>query len=328
MPLRDAEYYAEQSVRLMLETKVVAIDTSRRTVSLDDGTSLPYGALLLATGATPVKLNVPGAHSARVHYLRSFADGRKIIGALSPGVRAAVVGASFIGLEVAASLRARDIETHVIAPEARPLEHVMGPEIGDYIRGLHESKGVVFHLGEKVSAIDDGRVKLESGGSIDADIIVVGIGVTPVTDFIGSSGIALDRGVAVNEYLETSAPGVYAAGDIARWPDAHSGERIRVEHWVVAERQGQVAARNMLGRRERFEAVPFFWSAHYDATINYVGHASGSDDVDVAGDLAGGDCTATFRRDGRAMAVATIGRDRESLQAEVELENRAQVAGV
>ena len=328
MPLRDAAYYAEQSVRLMLKTKVTSIDTSRRTVSLDDGTSLPYGALLLATGATPVKLDVPGAESPRVHYLRSFVDSRKIIGTLSPSTRAAVVGASFIGLEVAASLRARDIETHVIAPEERPLAHVMGPEIGDHLRRLHESKGVVFHLGERVSAVDDSRVKLESGGTVDADIIIVGIGVTPVTDFIGRSGIALDRGVAVNEYLETSAAGVYGAGDIARWPDVHTGERIRVEHWVVAERQGQVAARNMLGRRERFDAVPFFWSAHYDTTINYVGHAAGSDEIDVAGDLAGGDCTATFRRGGRTVAVATIGRDRENLLAEVELENRSQGAGV
>jgi NADPH-dependent 2,4-dienoyl-CoA reductase/sulfur reductase-like enzyme len=152
--------------------------------------------------------------------------------------------------------------------------------------------------------------------------------VTPVTDFIRSSGIALDRGVAVNEYLETNVPGVYAAGDIARWPDLHTGERIRVEHWVVAERQGQVAARNLLGRRERFDAVPFFWSAHYDTTINYVGHAAGTDEIDVAGDLAAGDCTATFRRDGRTLAVATIGRDRESLRAEVALEKRSQAAGV
>jgi NADPH-dependent 2,4-dienoyl-CoA reductase/sulfur reductase-like enzyme len=186
----------------------------------------------------------------------------------------------------------------------------------------------VFHLGEKVSAIEAGRVKLAGGGTVDADLVIVGIGVTPVTDFIRSSGIALDRGVAVNEYLETNVPGVYAAGDIARWPDLHTGERIRVEHWVVAERQGQVAARNLLGRRERFDAVPFFWSAHYDTTINYVGHAAGTDEIDVAGDLAAGDCTATFRRDGRTLAVATIGRDRESLRAEVALEKRSQAAGV
>jgi NADPH-dependent 2,4-dienoyl-CoA reductase/sulfur reductase-like enzyme/nitrite reductase/ring-hydroxylating ferredoxin subunit len=328
MPLRDAEYYADQSVRLMLKTRVTAIDTTRRSVSLDNGTSLPYGALLLATGGAPVKLDVPGADSAHVHYLRSFGDSRRIIQTLSPGTRAAIAGASFIGLEVAAALRARGIDVHVIAPEDRPLAKVMGPEIGDHLRRLHESKGVVFHLGEKVSAIEAGRVKLAGGGTVDADLVIVGIGVTPVTDFIRSSGIALDRGVAVNEYLETNVPGVYAAGDIARWPDLHTGERIRVEHWVVAERQGQVAARNLLGRRERFDAVPFFWSAHYDTTINYVGHAAGTDEIDVAGDLAAGDCTATFRRDGRTLAVATIGRDRESLRAEVALEKRSQAAGV
>jgi NADPH-dependent 2,4-dienoyl-CoA reductase/sulfur reductase-like enzyme len=247
-------------------------------------------------------------------------DSRAIIEALKPGARAAVIGASFIGLEVAASLRAREIETHVIAPSGRPLEHVMGPAIGDHIRQLHESKGVVFHLGEKVTSIADRTIRLSGGGSLDADIIVVGIGVTPITDFIGTSGIAVDRGVAVNEYLETNVPGVFAAGDIARWPDPHTGERIRVEHWVVAERQGQVAARNMLGRRERFDAVPFFWSQHYDTTINYVGHAVEWDAIDIDGDLAGGDCAARFRRQGRTLAVATIGRDRDSLRAEVALE--------
>jgi NADPH-dependent 2,4-dienoyl-CoA reductase/sulfur reductase-like enzyme/nitrite reductase/ring-hydroxylating ferredoxin subunit len=320
MPLRDDQYYADERITLMLGTTVTSIDPARRTLSLGDGSSLPFGALLLATGGTPVKIDVPGAGSPRVHYLRSFADSRAIIAALKPGTRAAVVGASFIGLEVAASLRARNVETHVIAPEARPLERVMGPAIGDHIRTLHEAKGVVFHLGEKVASIDDRTVRLGGGAAIEADIVVVGIGVTPVTDIIARAGIAVDRGVTVNEFLETSAAGIFAAGDIARWPDPHTGERIRVEHWVVAERQGQVAARNMLGRRERFDAVPFFWSQHYDTTINYVGHAVDWDAIDIDGDLAAGDCTATFRKKGRPLAVATIGRDAQSLKAEVELE--------
>jgi NADPH-dependent 2,4-dienoyl-CoA reductase/sulfur reductase-like enzyme len=278
------------------------------------------GALLLATGAAPVTLDVPGADSGRVHYLRSFADSRAIIRALAPGARVAVVGASFIGLEVAAALRSRGVETHVIAPSARPLAHVMGPAVGGYIRSLHESKGVVFHLNEKVTSIDDRTVTLSGGGTVDADLIVVGIGVRPLTEVMERAGIATDRGVTVNEYLETSAAHVYAAGDIARWPDLHTGERIRVEHWVVAERQGQVAARNMLGRRERFDAVPFFWSQHYDVSINYVGHAEQWDERAIEGDIAGKDCLVRFNRNGRTLAVATIFRDAESLEAELAME--------
>ncbi|MGH9387096.1 MAG: FAD-dependent oxidoreductase [Vicinamibacterales bacterium] len=325
MPLRDDAYFAEHKIALRLATRVTAIDTARRAVTLDDGTSLPYGALLLATGAMPIPLKVKGADDPRVHYLRSFADARAIIARLSSGTRAAVVGASFIGLEVAASLRARGIETHVIDPIARPMQQVMGPEIGDAIRKLHESHGVVFHLGDSVAFIDHRGLALTSGALIKADIIIVGIGVRPATDLMEQSGLQTDNGISVNEYLETSTPGVFAAGDIARWPDAHSGERIRVEHWVVAQRLGRAAARNMLGRREPFDAVPFFWSQHYDVTINYVGHASRWDSIEQDGDIAGHDCLLRFQREGRTMAVATIGRDRENLVCEVELEHQARL---
>jgi NADPH-dependent 2,4-dienoyl-CoA reductase/sulfur reductase-like enzyme/nitrite reductase/ring-hydroxylating ferredoxin subunit len=325
MPLRGDSYFTEQKIGLKLGARVDSLDTARRAVRLEDGMSLPYGALLLATGATPVKLTVDGAADPRVHYLRSFHDARAIIAKLSQGTRAAVVGASFIGLEVAASLRARGIDTHVIAPVARPMEQIMGPEVGDFVRKLHESHGVVFHLGDSVASIDRRSLTLASGGSIAADIIIVGIGVKPVTDLMERSGLHTDNGINVNEYLETSTPGIFAAGDIARWPDSHSGERIRVEHWVVAQRQGQTAARNMLGRREPFDAVPFFWSQHYDITINYVGHASHWDSIEREGDLDGHDCLLRFLREGRTMAVASIGRDRANLLSEVELEHQARL---
>jgi NADPH-dependent 2,4-dienoyl-CoA reductase/sulfur reductase-like enzyme len=255
--------------------------------------------------------------------LRSLADCSGIIKAAKNAQRAVVIGASFVGLEVAASLRARGVEVHVAAPETRPMERVFGAELGDLVRALHEEHGVVFHLGDTVTAIDGKRAMLKSGGAVEAPLVVVGVGVRPRLALAEQAGLATDRGVTVNEYLETSAPGIFAAGDIARWPDPHTGERIRVEHWVVAERQGQVAAANMLGLNERFDAIPFFWSQHYDVPINYIGHAERWDQITVEGDVKAKDCLLRYRRDGRVLAAASIYRDLDSLKAELAMEQAA-----
>jgi NADPH-dependent 2,4-dienoyl-CoA reductase/sulfur reductase-like enzyme/nitrite reductase/ring-hydroxylating ferredoxin subunit len=320
VPLRSDDYYAENAIDLRLRINVAAIDPRKREVQLSDGGSVPYDRLLLATGAEPIRLNIPGAGEPHVHTLRSLADSRAIIERAKVAPRAVVIGASFIGLEVAASLRARKIEVHVVAPEKRPMERILGPDMGDLVRRLHEENGVVFHLEDAPVAIDGKRVRLKSGAALEADLVVMGVGVRPRIELAEKAGLAIDRGVVVNAFLETSAPGVFAAGDIVRWPDARGGEAIRVEHWVVAERQGQTAAQNMLGQREEFDAVPFFWSQHYDMPINYLGHAERWDELAVDGDIAGKDCLVRYKSKGRTLAVASIFRDVASLREEVALE--------
>jgi NADPH-dependent 2,4-dienoyl-CoA reductase/sulfur reductase-like enzyme/nitrite reductase/ring-hydroxylating ferredoxin subunit len=323
MPLRPPEFYQEQSIELQLNAEVTAIDAKARQVTLATGHKVPFDKLLLATGAEPVRLDIPGADQSHVHLLRSLSDSRRIIAKANEARRAVVLGASFIGLEVAASLRARELEVHVVAPERRPMERIVGREVGDLIRGLHEEHGVVFHLDETATAIEQRNVKLKSGTTLPADLVVVGVGVRPRIQLAERAGLEVDRGVVVNGYLETSAPGVFAAGDIARWPDPNTGENLRIEHWVVAERQGQIAARNILGQQARFSDVPFFWSQHYDVPINYIGHAEKWDNAEIEGDIKGRDCLVRYRRDGRVLAVASIFRDLDNLKEEAAMERRA-----
>jgi NADPH-dependent 2,4-dienoyl-CoA reductase/sulfur reductase-like enzyme/nitrite reductase/ring-hydroxylating ferredoxin subunit len=320
IPLRPAEFYADNKIDLRLGTRVASIDAGERHVEIEDGARIPFGALLLATGAAPVRLNVPGAETAPVRYLRTFADSKAIIAELAPARQVVVVGASFIGLEVAASLCARGLTVHVVAPDSQPLERALGVEVGRFVRSLHEQNGVVFHLGTTVGRIDGRTMTLTDGRTLEADLIVAGVGVQPAIALAERAGLAIDRGVSVNEYLETSVPGIFAAGDIARYPDPRSRQHVRIEHWVVAERQGQTAARNMLGLAQRFESAPFFWSQHYDVVIHYVGHAERWDVSEVEGRIDARDCLVRYKRAGRTLAVATIGRDRASLEAELRME--------
>jgi len=318
--LRPAEFYKEHRIELKLGVRVTNIDTSGRQLALADGSRVEFGALLLATGADVVRLDLPGSNLPHVHYLRTLADCDSLIAKAATSKRAVVVGASFIGLEVTAALRARDIEVHVVAPDPVPMQKILGPEVGAFIRSLHEEHGVTFHLETVPVSIDESEVTLKNGERLAADFVVIGVGVRPALALAEQAGLALDRGVTVNEYLETSVPGVFAAGDIARWPDPHTGERIRVEHWVVAERQGQTAARNILGKRERFDAVPFFWTDQYDLTLVFIGHAERWDKVELQGQLGARDCAIAYQLGGRKIAAAFIHRDIEALRTEVELE--------
>ena len=323
IPLRDSAFYREHGIELKLGVEVSAIDTKNRQVALADGSRRSYDALLLATGAEPVRLAVPGADLPHVRVLRTWDDSRALIAKLQDTKHAVVIGAGFIGMEVAAALRAREVDVHVVAPEPVPMEKVLGAELGGFLRRLHEQHGVTFHLGTGVAAIDARSVSLTNGETLAADLVVVGVGVRPRTALAEQAGLATDRGVRVDATLQTSVPGIYAAGDIARWPDALSGQPIRVEHWVVAERQGQTAARNLLGRGERFDAVPFFWTEQYDVSIAYVGHAEGGDRIEIDGQIEARDCTLKYLRDGKTLAVATIHRDLVSLRTEVEMERAA-----
>jgi NADPH-dependent 2,4-dienoyl-CoA reductase/sulfur reductase-like enzyme/nitrite reductase/ring-hydroxylating ferredoxin subunit len=323
IPLHPPEFYEERGIRIVHDRRVMAIEPKARRIRLDDGQTREYGALILATGATPVRLPAEMERTTPpVHYLRTFADSKAIIAAAANAKCAVILGASFIGLEVAASLRARKLEVHVVAPDARPLERVMGTELGGFIQKLHEENGVVFHLQQKAREITGGAVTLENGERLKPDFVVVGIGVRPNMELAERAGLTIYRGVVVDERLQTSAPGIYAVGDIARWPDPHTAERIRVEHWVVAQRQGQAAARSILDQDQRFDSVPFFWSQHYDVPINYVGYAERWDSIEVDGSIEAKDCAVRFKRGGRTLAVASMYRDRQGRVAE-----RAMVLG-
>jgi len=317
MPLRPDDFYTGNDIKLRLNTRITALDSGRRSVTAG-GAEYSYDALLIATGAEPVRLDIPGARD-EVRYLRSFDDSRALVARAATAKCVLVIGSSFIGLEVAASLRGRGLDVHVMVRDRVPLEKVLGVEVGRFVQSLHEKQGVVFH-GGTVTRVDGRRATLSDGTQLDFDIIVAGVGVQPSMALAEQAGLATDRGIVVDKYLQTSAPRVYAAGDVARWPDPHSGDNLRIEHWVVAQRQGQVAARNMLGQKQVFDAVPFFWSQHFDLTISYVGHAERWERIEIDGSLAARDCAIRYLEGDRTLAVATIGRDLESLRAEVKLE--------
>ena len=321
MSIRGEDFYREQDIDFLPSARVARLDLASKRVVLDGGAARTFGALVLATGAQPNRLSVPGADEPHVFSLRTLADSKAIIARASGAKRAVIVGASFIGLEVAASLRTRGLEVDVVAPEAIPLARVLGDAIGAQVKRVHEEHGVRFHLGTSPSAIEAASVVLANGTRLAADLVVVGVGVKPDLALAEEAGLAIDRGIVVDEQLRTSAAGVWAAGDVARWPDPRSGDRIRVEHWVVAERMGQIAAKNVLGAGLRCDIVPFFWSAHYDLVINYVGHAEAWDRIDVAGSIVSRDAAVAYRKAGKTLAVATIGRDRVALEAGLAMES-------
>jgi apoptosis-inducing factor 3 len=319
IPLRGPEHYAEQAIELSLGDPAVRLDVAGRRLSLQSGRQLPYGALVLATGAQPRRLTVPGADQPHVHLLRTLADSRGIIQRAGTARRAVIVGSSFIGLEVAASLRKRGLEVDVVGPDPVPLGRVLGDEVGAFVRRVHEQNGVRFHLGTGVAEILPDAVVLQTGARLPAELVVVGIGVVPRTDLAQAAGLAVDNGITVDDRLRTSVPDVYAAGDVARVPDPRGGTAVRIEHFVVAERQGQAAARSLLGLGGPYRDVAFFWSQHHDLTLHYVGHAASFDRIATRGSLEARDYAAFYLRGGRLLAALTVGRDLLSLRVEAAL---------
>jgi NADPH-dependent 2,4-dienoyl-CoA reductase/sulfur reductase-like enzyme/nitrite reductase/ring-hydroxylating ferredoxin subunit len=324
MQLRTPEFYSEQNIEVITGRRALQLDASTKTLTLDNGVRRSFDAILLATGADPIRLTPPGAE--RVHVLRTLKDSRAIIAEAEKGKKALVLGASFIGLEVAASLRARECDVTVVAPEEVPLAKPMGAELGAFIRKLHEEHGVHFRLGTTASKFESNRVILAGGEAVAADFVVAGVGVRPNTMLAQLARLRVENGVVVDERFQTSAPGIYAAGDIAVYTDHYSGRPMRVEHWAVAQQQGQTAARNMLGIDAQYVVPPFFWSAHYDVTIAMVGDSHGFTRAEVHGSLEERRALVAYYLGDDPIAVATIGLDREALMVEAAMEERDKAA--
>ncbi len=322
MPLRGADFYAEQGIDFRPRDEVKSIDASARKVTLANGKTLAYGALVLATGAEPIRLPIDGANSPHVHVLRTLADSRAIIEASKNAKRAVVIGASFIGLEAAASLRSRGLDVTIVGPENVPLARVLGDDVGLFVRKIHEDKGERFELGRKPTKIGASSVTLDDGRELAADLVVMGVGVRPRLELAQAAGLEIDRGVVVDARFQTSNPHIYAIGDVARFP--YEGERVRIEHFSTAERHGRAVALALVGRSFEMRDVPFFWSVHHDVSIAYVGHAEKFDRVVFAGSLADRDATIAYFAGDVIRAIATINRDAVSLRAERAFETGDQ----
>ncbi len=325
MPLRSDDFFAEHDIEIWGEKEAVKVNSSAKQITFEDGNTLGYDALLIATGGVPRKLPFQTDGQENVFLLRSFADSDAIVAAAETGKHAVVIGASFIGMEAASSLKTRGCEVTVVAPDEFPFLKILGKEIGDLYQGIHESKGVKFRLGEQVrrfagTAERVDAVLLESGESLNADLIVVGVGVTPATGFLEGIELHKDDGVIADEFLRI-ADDLYAAGDIVHFPDARTKELIRIEHWRVAMQQGRVAARNMAGKQEPFIAVPFFWTRQFDETLTYVGHAKEWDRIIFDGEVASQEFLAFYVKDNRILAVAGMNRDRDMAIWEERIRN-------
>jgi len=304
--VHEEGFYADHDIELLSGTRVESVDLGAREVTLQDGSRMAYSRLLLSTGATPRRLVLPGADLPGVRYLRRMADSDELRAAITAASRVVVIGAGWIGSEVAASARQLGAEVAIVAPDAVPLERVLGLQIGGVYRDLHAEHGVDLHLSTQVEAIvGNGAaqgVRTTEGSVIEGDLVVVGTGVSPRDELARAAGLALENGIVVDEFLRTSAPDVFAAGDVAdAWNPAYK-KRIRVEHWANALNQGQTAARNMLGQDAAYTKLPYFFSDQYDLGMEYNGYAADWDRVVIRGDTSRREFLAFWLRNGRVLA--------------------------
>jgi 3-phenylpropionate/trans-cinnamate dioxygenase ferredoxin reductase subunit len=306
------EFYQEQEIELRLGVAATRIDTKERAVEVADGERLPFDRLLIATGGRPRKLAVPGSELEGIYELRTVADSDRIAAELQPGRRLVVIGAGFIGAEVAATARSKGLEVSVLEMAPVPLGRALSEEMGNVFAEIHRDHGVQLYTNEAVERFEGSRrverVMSSSGRAIDCDLVVAGVGIEPNVELAEAAGLAVDNGIVVDEYCETSVPGCFAAGDVARFYHPLLGERIRVEHWSNAQKQGAAAAKSMLGRREPYDEVPWFWSDQYDINLQLIGHATSWDEVIVRGSLADRAFTAFYMKDGRLRAALTVNR--------------------
>lgn len=328
--LRPAEWYAEQGIELRLGVRATRLHASAKEVELEAGQRLGYDKLLIATGCDARTLDMPGSDLPGIYYLRTVGDSARLAVELGRAQQIVVVGAGFIGSEVAASARVMGRTVTVLEAAPVPLERALGVKMGEVCAAIHRDHGVDLRLGSALREFrGHGRVQevvLADGNAIRCDLVVVGVGVTPAVAWLDGSGVALDNGVTVNEYLETNVPDVYAAGDVANAWNPLFGERMRLEHFENAQNQGAAAGKIMAGVREAYAAVPFFWSDQYELTLQYVGHARGDDPVTVRGDIARRSFTALYLREDRVRAAFSIGRPREIMAARRLIQSGKQVA--
>jgi 3-phenylpropionate/trans-cinnamate dioxygenase ferredoxin reductase subunit len=308
--VHEPAYYDKHDIDLRLSTTVRGLEPAGREVVLASGERLGYDAVLLATGATPRRLAVPGAGLAGVHYLRTMAEAGRLRAAITGTSRVVVIGAGWIGCEVAASARQLGADVAVVELGRLPLERVLGPELGAFYRDVHADQGVELHFGAGIEALRGGdrveQVRLTDGTTLAADVVVAGVGVAPRVELAEAAGLALDNGVVTDECLAASAAGVFAAGDVASAWHPVFARRIRLEHWSSALNQGPAAARNMLGRRAPYEQIPYFYSDQYDVGMEYSGYAPGWDQVVFRGDPAGREFIAFWLKDGRVVAGMNV----------------------
>jgi 3-phenylpropionate/trans-cinnamate dioxygenase ferredoxin reductase subunit len=305
--VHDAGFYADNDIELMTGTRVESLDPGAHEVSVDGGGRISYSKLLLCTGASVRPLPLPGADLPGVRYLRQLGDSDALRAAITAASRVVVIGAGWIGSEVAASARQMGAEVAVVAPEAFPLARVLGPEIGGVYRDLHAEHGVDLHLSTQIEAIvGNGAargVRTTDGSVVEGDLVVVGAGASPRDELARHAGLSVENGIVVDEFLRTSAPDVFAAGDVAATWNTRYNKRIRMEHWANALNQGPAAARNMLGQDTAYAKLPYFYSDQYDLGMEYNGYAADWDRVVLRGDRIGREFLAFWLQGGRAVAA-------------------------